>query len=173
MRELWPTLTANRGVKRFGWRIGGAAAPAIPSNRQGGRMPGTIGLRGGGLARGLLPGLFLFLFGLAGCASGGGDPFAQSINTDGFLLRVESSNTYEVEVYINPGGKRQLIGTVPAHGLEFLEFEYPAGQPLYVELETRLGDRYRVPGVSFPGGGRVDMVISNTLRNSGFVRRVP
>ena len=53
------------------------------------------------------------------------------------------------------------------------EFEYPAGRPLYIELETRLGDRFRVPGISFPGGGRVDMIISSTLRNSGFVRRAP
>jgi hypothetical protein len=137
-------------------------------------MPGTIGLKGSNLARGVVPGLFLLLLALSGCASGGAsDPFSQSINTDGFLLRVESRNTYEVEVYINPGGKRELIGTIPANGLEFLEFEYPAGQPLYIELETRLGDRYRVPGISFPGGGRVDMMISNTLRNSGFVRRSP
>jgi hypothetical protein len=137
-------------------------------------MPGIIGLKGRNLARGVVPGLFLLLLGLTGCASGGSsDPFSQSINTDGFLLRVESRNTYEVEVYINPGGKRQLIGTVPANGLEFLEFEYPAGQPLYIELETRLGDRYRIPGISFPGGGRVDMMIMNTLRNSGFVRRSP
>jgi len=137
-------------------------------------MPGTIGLRGRDLARGLRPGLFLLLLAAAACASGGAsDPFADSVNTDGFLLRVESTNTYEVEVYINPGGKRTLIGTIGASGLEFFEFEYPAGRPLYIELETRLGDRFRVPGVSFPGGGRVDMIISNTLRNSGFVRRAP
>lgn len=137
-------------------------------------MPGILGLRGGDLARGLRSGLFLLFLAVAGCASGGADdPFSDTVNTDGFLLRVESSNTYEVEVYINPGGKRSQIGTVGASGLEFFEFEYPAGRPLYIELETRLGDRYRVPGISFPGGGRVDLVIRNTLRNSGFVRRAP
>ena len=135
-------------------------------------MRGSIGLRGRDLVRGLRPGLFLLLLVLAGCASGGAsDPFADSVNSDGFLLRVESTNTYEVEVYVNPGGKRRLIGTVGANGLEFFEFEYPSGRPLYVELETRLGDRFRVPGIAFPGGGRVDMVVSNTLRNSGYVRR--
>jgi hypothetical protein len=137
-------------------------------------MPGIIGLRGRDLARGFRPGLFLLLLAVAGCASGGtDDPFSDTVNVDGFLLRVESSNTYEVEVYINPSGKRSLIGTVGASGLEFFEFEYPSGRPLNIELETRLGDRYRVPGFSFPGGGRVDMVVSNTLRNSGFVRRAP
>jgi hypothetical protein len=92
---------------------------------------------------------------------------------DGYLLRVESRNSYEVNVYVNPYGRRQLIGTIPGNGLEFLEFEYPAELPLNVELETRLGDRYRMQPFRVPGGGRLDLVILSDLRRSSFVRRGP
>jgi hypothetical protein len=97
----------------------------------------------------------------------------ESQNQDGYLLRVESRNTFEVSVYTSTGGKRQLIGTVPGNGLEFFDFRYPAGRPLNIELETRMGDRYRIPSFSFPGGGRIDLVVMNDLRRSGFVRRSP
>lgn len=110
---------------------------------------------------------------IQGCATGRDNPFVDSQNVDAFLLRVESRNTFEVSVYVIPGGRRELVGTVPASGLEFFEFTYPAGRPLTIELQTRLGDRYRLPSVPFPGGGRVDLVVSNELRRSGFVRRGP
>jgi len=109
---------------------------------------------------------------LQGCATGA-SPFNENVPMTGFLLRVESRHNAEVSVYANPGGGRELLGTVPANGLEFLEFQYPAGQPLAIELETRLGDRYRMQPAHFPGGGRVDLLISGTLNRSGFVRRGP
>ena len=116
--------------------------------------------------------LLFFLLALEGCVSAGsGNPFTENTNMDGYLLRVESRNTYEVSVFINPGGQRKLLGTVAANGLEFFEFEYPAGRSLNVELETRLGDRYRLPSAPFIGGGRVDLMVMNTLRNSGYLRR--
>jgi hypothetical protein len=87
-----------------------------------------------------------------------------------FLLRVESRNMYDVSVYVIPAGRRQLVGTVRANGVEFFEFEYPLGVPLSVELETKIGDRYRIPTAPIFGGGRVDLFISNTLRRSGFRR---
>ena len=108
---------------------------------------------------------------LQACATGGSNPFVESTNQDVFLLRVESRNNFEVNVYMNPSGKRELIGTVPANGLEFFEFGYPAGRPLSIELQTRLGDRYRIPSTPFPGGGRVDLVVLSDIRRSGFVRR--
>ena len=111
---------------------------------------------------------------LQGCASAGSDnPFTESQRVDGYLLRVESQNSYEVMVYVNPFGRRELIGTIPGSGLEFLEFEYPSGVPLNVELETRLGDRYRMQPFRVPGGGRLDLVIMGDLRRSAFVRRGP
>ena len=117
-------------------------------------------------------GLFLLV---QGCAAGGTDnPFTgTAADGDAYLLRVESRNTFEVEVYINITGERELIGTVSPRGLEFFEFLYPRGRPLSVELQTRLGDRYRVQGVPFPGGGRVDLIVGSNVRQSGFVRRNP
>jgi len=118
--------------------------------------------------------LLVLILVLEGCASAGSDnPFDEAANMEAYLLRVESRNTYEVSVFINPGGRRQLVGTVPGNGLEFFEFVYPAGRPLNVELETRLGDRYRLPATPFMGGGRVDLMVQNTLRNSQFLRRIP
>ena len=114
-----------------------------------------------------------FLVLLAGCASGGENPFVRAARQDTFLLRVESRYRHEVSVFVNPSGKRILVGTVPANGLEFLQFDYPAGRPLNVELEGRMGDRYRLPSTPFVGGGRVDLVIGTELRRSGFVRRLP
>jgi len=118
--------------------------------------------------------LLLFVPMMEGCVSAASDnPFAEATNTDRFILRVESRNTYEVSVFVNPAGRRNLLGTVPGNGLEFFEFDYPAGRPLNVELETRIGDRYRLPAAPIFGGGRVDLVVMNTLRNSRFVRRSP
>jgi hypothetical protein len=118
-------------------------------------------------------GLFSVLL-LTGCALGGSsNPFVETSNTEAYLLRVESRNSFEVSVYIIPAGRRQLVGTVPGNGLEYFEFEYPAGRPLSVELEGRMGDRYRIPSILFPGGGRVDLLVYDDLRRSGFVRRAP
>ena len=134
-------------------------------------MSGSAKVAKGTLPRLLRPVLFLIFLVLEGCATAGSDnPFVEGSNMDVFLLRVESRNTYEVSVYVNPGGKRQLVGTVPANGLEFFEFEYPAGRPLNVELETRVGDRYRIPSPPFTGGGRLDLFINSDLRRSGFRR---
>jgi hypothetical protein len=116
----------------------------------------------------------LFFLVLEGCASGqGSDPFSEAINRERFILRVESRNRYDVSVYVNPSGRRELLGTVSANGLEFFEFDYPSGRALFVELQTRLGDRYRVPSMPVLGGGRVDLMVYDDLRRSGFVRRAP
>jgi hypothetical protein len=113
-------------------------------------------------------GLFLILEGCAGMGSS--NPFVDASNTDSFLLRVESRNTYDVTVYINPAGRRILVGTVPGNGLEFLEFEYPAGRPINVELETRAGERYRLPPYPVTSGGRLNLYVNSRLRSSGFGR---
>ena len=138
-------------------------------------MSGLDTDRGWNLRRLILPSVIGLVLLVQGCAAGGAsNPFVQgAADGDAFLLRVESQNSFEVEVYITPGGERQLIGTVPASGLEFFEFLYPRGRPLSIELQTRLGDRYRIQGVSFPGGGRVDLVVGSNIRQSGFVRRNP
>ncbi|MFH1764080.1 MAG: hypothetical protein ABIF09_07815 [Gemmatimonadota bacterium] len=137
-------------------------------------MSGSGKAAGRNLLRWLRPTVLGLLLVLEGCATGGSsNPFDEATNMDVFTLRVESRNTFDVSVYVNPAGKRQLVGTVSSNGLEFFEFEYPAGRPLNVELETRVGDRYRLPPLVFTGGGRLDLLVSSELRRSGFVRRSP
>jgi hypothetical protein len=118
------------------------------------------------LIRFFRPAAIGFLFFLAGCATGGGNPFVESTNVDAFRLRVESRNTYEVSVYLSVSGRRELVGTVPGNGLQYFEFEYPASRPLYIELETQLGDRYRVPPPPLSMGGLLDLYIYDELRRS-------
>ena len=123
------------------------------------------------LWRFLCPSALGFFLVLQGCAGfGSSNPFVEASNNDTFLLRVESRNTYEVSVYISPAGRRVLVGTVPGNGLEFLEFEYPAGRPINVELETRAGERYRLPPFPVTSGGRLNLYINSRLRSSGFGR---
>lgn len=90
---------------------------------------------------------------------------------DGFILRVESRHLREVSVYARVSGKRQLIGTVPGNGMEFMEFGYPAGRPITLELETAAGDRYRLQPQPVMGGGRLELVVGANLRRSGFIMR--
>ena len=109
---------------------------------------------------------------LAGCASSSRpSPFTDAGRLDVYNLRVENRNLYEVSVYVVPRGRRVLAGTVGPGRYDFLQFEYPQGLPLRVELENEIGDRYRIPGAAFSGGGRVDLIVSSNIRRSGFVRR--
>lgn len=115
---------------------------------------------------------FVLVLALEGCASGGsGNPFDDAANLDLYNLRVQSRNLYDVSVYAVIKRRRHLIGVVSSNRLEFFEFEYPSGLPLMLELESEIGDRYRIPSFPFNGGGRVDLNVDNNLRRSGYVRR--
>ena len=118
------------------------------------------------------PVLLGFLLVVAGCAIGGSDnPFVEGSNTDLYVLRVESQNSYDVEVYSVVSGRRTLLGTVQRNGLSYFEFEYPAGRILHVELETSFGDRYRVPSPPMQMGGRLELYVAGSLRRSVWGRR--
>ncbi len=109
---------------------------------------------------------------LSGCASAGyNSPFDETSGTDIYQLRVESRSPYDVSIYIDAGGRRELLATIRAQTIEFLQFQYPFGRPLRIELETMVGDRYRVPPGPVLGGGRVELIIFENIRRSGFVRR--
>lgn len=115
----------------------------------------------------LLSGLALF-----GCASGGtSNPFTESSARDYYQLRVESRSTYDVSIYVDLGQRRELLATIRPRSIEFLEFQYPLGRPLRIELESMVGERYRIPPGSAQGGGRVDLIIQNNIRRSAFIRR--
>jgi hypothetical protein len=146
---------------------------SCPYEKEESGMMDSVATRFGRLRQTLRPALFCLFLVLVGCASGGSNPFADATNVDVYLLRAESRNDFEVRVFINPGGRRQLVGTVPGNGLEFFEFRYPAGRALNIELESRMGDRYRIPATPFPGGGRVELLVFEDLRRSGYIRRSP
>lgn len=127
-----------------------------------------------GRVRLVRPLLFLLVVVAGGCAVGtASDPFDEAANMDTYLLRVESRNLHDVTIYANPGGRRRLVGVVRSNGMEFFEFEYPAMRPVNLELETRVGENYRLPGLPAPGGSRLDLIIEREIRRSGFVRRSP
>jgi len=111
---------------------------------------------------------------LASCASAATDnPFTGGSNADVFSLMVYSQHDYYVDIYVNATGRRQLLGTVRSNQQEFFQFRYPASRPLMLELESELGEHYRIPTAVFNGGGRIDLGIARDLRNSRYIRRQP
>jgi hypothetical protein len=114
----------------------------------------------------------LLALSLSGCASGGySNPFNESSARDYYQIRVESRSTYDVSIYVEVGNQRELLATIRPRSIEFLEFQHPVGRPLRIELESMMGERYRVPPGSAQGGGRIDLIIQENIRRSAFVRR--
>ena len=117
--------------------------------------------------------LSVFLL-LLGCATGtASNPFTENTPRDGYQLRIVSRNDYDVTVYIDPGEGREVLTTMRPRSIEFLEFQYPMGRPLRLEVESIVGDRYRVPPGSSIGGGRVDLVIPANIRRTVLTRGTP
>ncbi len=120
----------------------------------------------------LLASVLLLGSGLVGCATGpSGNPFVESAARNVYQLRIESLNSYDVSIYLETGEGRSLLTTIRARSIEFLEFQYPLGRPLRLELESFMGERYRVPPGSAQGGGRIDLIIYEDIRRSRFIRR--
>jgi hypothetical protein len=116
--------------------------------------------------------LVFLMLNLSGCATAGSNnPFTESSARDYYQVRVESRSSYDVSIYVDVGNRRELVATIRPRSIEFVEFQYPLGRPLRIELESMLGERYRIPPGSAQGGGRIDLVIMENLRRSGFVRR--
>ena len=111
---------------------------------------------------------------LGGCASATSEnPFRENWAVHAVILRVESRHNYNVSVYVNATGRRELVGEVRANSRDFFEFNYPESRALMLELESEIGETYRLPGTLFPGGGRVELVVGRNLRQSDYIRRVP
>ncbi|MGD2121704.1 MAG: hypothetical protein PVJ76_08165 [Gemmatimonadota bacterium] len=120
------------------------------------------------------PGAVLVLLALSfsGCASGGySNPFEEGTARDYYQIRVESRSSYDVSIYVEVGNRRELLATIRPRSIQLLEFQHPVGRPLRLELESMLGERYRVPPGTAQGGGRVDLIILENIRRSAFIRR--
>ena len=124
-----------------------------------------------GARRFFLPPLLAIPLVLGACATAASNPFEEATSLDLYVLRVESQNIYDVSIYLNPSRRRELLGTVQRNGLEYFEFEYPAGRLLHIELENTVGDRYRIPPPPLTVGGRLELYVSSTLRRSAYRTR--
>lgn len=94
------------------------------------------------------------------------NPFQESRSAVKVSLRVENRNLHDATVYSYPGGRRQELGTVTSRGVAFLEFSWPAQQPLNLEVELSVGERFRFQPRPLAGAGRVDMIVAANLRQS-------
>lgn len=105
---------------------------------------------------------------LVGCSGGRGadNPFQRAGTEERVVLRVENQNTSDARIYVRPRGRRTLLATIQPRELRYLEFAYPRGSPLDLEVELIIGERYRFPPLPMTPGIRVELTISSQLRRS-------
>ncbi len=131
-------------------------------------LPGCRGPKG---PRHVLGATFGLLLLVVGCASGRAlNPFDSSERLDTVILRVENRNIQNVTIYGLRGRNRAELGTVPGGSLQFLNFGWPLGAPLALEIELEVGERYRLPPYPYSGGGQVWLMVSSELRRSRITR---
>jgi len=112
---------------------------------------------------------------LAGCGGVGrslssDSPFDRGGNRTGVILRVDNQNIHEAAIYARVGGRLSLLGKVDARSIRFLDFEWPIRNPLTLELELAVGERYVLQPYTLPGGGRVELTVAEELRRSRIQR---
>jgi hypothetical protein len=115
----------------------------------------------------VLSGLVLTL-GPGGCATpSASSPFDRQTNPGQALtLRVENRNLRDVTVFVRDGSRRQEIGTVNSRGVEFFTIPWFPGRPLDLEIESAMGERYRLSPYIYGGSGRLELIITPELRDS-------
>lgn len=102
-----------------------------------------------------------------GCASGrSGNPFQGSLNTETVTVQVTNRNRYDAEIYLMPGGRRELLATVASGGFQVYEFQWPSGVPLSMEIGLSVGGRHRLPPFSFSGVDRLVLTVAADLTKS-------
>jgi len=110
----------------------------------------------------------LLLAPLQGCGGGraADNPFQRAERDERVLLRVENRNQSDARIFIRPRGRRTLLAEVRSRDLTFLEFPWPRGTPLDLEVELLIGGRYRPPPRPLSPGIRVELIIAPDVRNS-------
>mgnify|MGYP001821229985 CR=1 FL=1 len=106
----------------------------------------------------------LFLAGCAGRQSG--NPFQGTLNTEPVILQATNQARYDVEIYIRPGGRRELLATLRSGGFQVYEFRWPSGVPLSMELEFVSGGRHRLPPFPFSGVERLVLTVATDITRS-------
>ena len=106
-----------------------------------------------------------------GCASGGTEnPFDGPLSTETVILQVTNRNRYDVEIYISPGGRRELLATIASGGFQVYEFQWPPGVPLSMELALEAGGRHRLPPFTFGGVDRLVLTVATDITRSTLSR---
>ena len=102
-----------------------------------------------------------------GCASGRSEnPFQGSLNTETVTLQATNRNRYDAEIYIMPGGRRELLATIASGGFQVYEFQWPSGVPLSMELALEVGGRHRLPPFTFGGVDRLVLTVATDITRS-------
>ncbi len=97
-------------------------------------------------------------------------PFDSGQESDGIVLRVENQNLHDATLYLLREGQRQELGTIRGGGLQFIDFGWPVGLPLTIEIQLEVGERYRPPPFPLSGGGQLRLTVAAQLRRSAFYR---
>jgi len=106
-----------------------------------------------------------------GCVSGGTEnPFDGPLSTETVILQVTNRNRYDVEIYISPGGRRELLATIASGGFQVYEFQWPPGVPLSMELALKVGGRHRLPPFTFGGVDRLVLTVATDITRSTLSR---
>jgi hypothetical protein len=128
------------------------------------RMPGSWNP---GISLALTLGAILLLP-LQGCGGGraSDNPFQRAETDERVVLRVENRNLSDARIFIRPRGRRTALAEVRSRDLVFLEFGWPRGMPLDLEVELLMGGRYRPPPLPFTPGLRVELIIAPEIRRS-------
>jgi len=109
----------------------------------------------------------------AGCARGRlvDNPFESPTSSQSRVaVRVENRNLHDATLYLRVGGRRVEVGSVRSREVQFFDVPLSSQQPLDLEIELSVGERYRLPPFPYSGGGRLEMVIAPELRQSSIRR---
>lgn len=121
-----------------------------------------------GVRLALAMGAILLLVPLQGCGGGraADNPFQRTEAEERVVLRVENRNLSDARIFIRPRGRRTLLANVQSRDLRFLEFGWPRGAPLDLEVEIMAGERFRPPPLPLSPGVRVELIIAPEVRRS-------
>jgi hypothetical protein len=113
-------------------------------------------------------GAMAILLPMQGCGGGRAaeNPFQRGETDERVVMRVENRNILDARIFIRPRGRRTLLTTIQARELRFLEFGWPRGLPLDLEVELGAGGRFRPPPLPMTPGMRVELIIASEVRQS-------
>lgn len=120
------------------------------------------------LSIGLTFGATLLLLSMQGCGGvqTADNPFQRAESEERVVLRVENRNYSDARIFIRPRGRRTALAEVRSRDLVFLEFAWPRGMPLDLEVELLVGGRFRPSPLPMNPGIRVELIIAPDVRRS-------